>query len=395
VLGSIGQPRSAVDAGTDESSRAQVATSLRVAALIDTTTVSGPGRQLTAMARQLRGHGVEVFVILFRRAGRPSSALVRHLEEAGVDHVELPDHGRLDANVVRRVASVLRQRAPDVLQTHSYRTTAIVYLLRLAGLRLPWIAFQHGATAKDAKVRFYHWLDRRLAAGAERVVIMSERHREHWRRHAAKVRVIHNAVIPFTTSPSPHPAVRVGPRPVFGVVGRLSFEKGVDVFLRACDVLRRRGQVFSAVIVGDGPELERLVALREELGLRDAVAFYPSTAAIRSVYAAIDALVIPSRSEGLPNVLLEALAEDVPVVSAGVGGVPEVLQDPMAGFVVPPGDPEALADAMVRAVDTGRTPAARQARRACAERFSLDARARAHVALYRELVGEWRREAER
>jgi glycosyltransferase involved in cell wall biosynthesis len=384
-----------VGAASGGSPREQVATSLRVAALIDTATVSGPGRQLTAMAQQVRRDGVDVLVILFRRDGRPSSGLVQHLEEAGVDHVELPDHGPLDANVVRRVASVLRERAPDVLQTHSYRTTAIVYLLRLAGLRLPWIAFQHGATAQDAKVRFYHWLDRRLAARAERVVIMSERHREHWRRHAAKVRVIHNAVIPFTTSPAPNSAVPVGPRPVFGVVGRLSFEKGVDVFLRACDVLRRRGRAFSALIVGDGPELERLVALRAELALGDAVAFHPSTAAIRSVYAAIDALVIPSRSEGLPNVLLEALAEDVPVVSTGVGGVPEVLQDPMAGFVVPPGDPEALADAMARAVDTGRTPAARQARRACAERFSLDARARAHVALYRELVEEWCREGGR
>jgi glycosyltransferase involved in cell wall biosynthesis len=113
------------------------------------------------------------------------------------------------------------------------------------------------------------------------------------------------------------------------------------------------------------------------------------------VYAAVDALVIPSRSEGLPNVLLEALAEDLPVVATGVGGVSEVLQDPMAGLVVPPGDPEALADAMARVVEAGRTPAARQARRTCVQRFSLDARARAHVALYRELVDEWDRKGER
>jgi glycosyltransferase involved in cell wall biosynthesis len=179
------------------------------------------------------------------------------------------------------------------------------------------------------------------------------------------------------------------------VVGRLSFEKGVDVFLRACDVLRRRGRAFSALIVGDGPELDRLLALRRELGLAEVVAFRPSTAAVRSIYAAIDALVIPSRSEGLPNVLLEALAEDLPVVSTAVGGVPEVLEDPMAGLVVPSGDPAALADAMVRVADVGRTPAAQRARRVCVERFSLDARARAHVALYRELLDEWRRKTRR
>jgi glycosyltransferase involved in cell wall biosynthesis len=318
------------------------------------------------------------------------------LEQAGVDYVELPDQGPLDAQVARRVASVLRDWAPDVLQTHSYRTTGIVYLLRLAGLRLPWVAFQHGATATDAKVRFYHWLDYRLAARAERVVIMSERHRERWQRHAAKVRVIYNAVIPLSGAPpTPDSAARIGPRPVFGVVGRLSFEKGVDVFLRACDVLRRRDRTFSALVVGDGPELDRLLALRAEFGLGDVVAFRPSTAAVRSIYAAIDALVIPSRSEGLPNVLLEGLAEDLPLVSTAVGAIPDVLQDPMAGLVVPSEDPTALADAMVRVVEVGRTPAAQRARRACVERFSLDARARAHVALYCELLDEWRRETRR
>jgi glycosyltransferase involved in cell wall biosynthesis len=371
-------------------------TSLRVAALIDSATVSGPGRQLAAIAREVRQYGVDLVVILFRRTGRPSSPLVRHLEQAGVDYVELPERGPLDARLASRVASVLRERAPDVLQTHSYRTTAIVYLLRLAGLRLPWVAFQHGATAQDAKVRFYHWLDHRVAARAERVVIMSEQHRQRWRRHAGKVRVIHNAVIPLTGTPSvPDSAAPVGLRPVFGVVGRLSFEKGVDVFLRACDVLRRRDRAFSALIVGDGPELDRLLALRTDLGLVDAVVFRPSTADVRSIYAAIDALVIPSRSEGLPNVLLEALAEDLPLVSTAVGAVPEVLQDPMAGLIVPPGDPAALADAMTRIIDTGRTPAARRARRTCVERFSLAARARAHVALYRELLDEWCRKTKR
>jgi glycosyltransferase involved in cell wall biosynthesis len=320
---------------------------------------------------------------------------VGHLEQAGIEYVELADAGPLDLRLPRRVASVLRERKPLVVQTHSYRTTAIVWLLRLAGVRLPWIAVQHGATAQDLKVRVYHWLDRRLAARADRIVIMSERHRAAWARQAAKVRVIHNAVIPLASAGPSDWATPAGARPVFGVVGRLSLEKGVDVFLHACDALRRRGRTFSALVVGDGPELERLLALRSELGLSDVVTFQPSTPAVRSVYAAVNALVIPSRSEGLPNVLLEALAEDLPVVATAVGGVPEVLRDPMAGLVVPPEDPGALADAMLRVIDVAGAPGAREARQACVERFSLDARARAHVALYRELVAETRAAVQR
>jgi glycosyltransferase involved in cell wall biosynthesis len=363
---------------------------VRVAALIDTTALSGPGRQLAAIAREVRRHGVDVSVILFRRRGRPSSPLVQHLACSGVDHVELPETGPLDVGLVRRVAAALRGRAPDVVQTHSYRSTAIVYLLRRLGLRLPWIAFQHGATTQDAKVQFYHWLDHRLAARADRVVIMSAAHRDRWRRHDGKVRIIHNAVVPLPDVPETTEVAPSGPRPIFGVVGRLSSEKGVDVFLRACAILRRRGTAFSALVVGDGPELERLLALRAELDLIDVVAFRRSTPAVRAVYAAVDALVIPSRSEGLPNVLLEALAEDLPVVSTAVGGVPEVLRDSMAGITVPADDPAALADGMSRIAETGGLNEARRARRECVERFSLDARARAHLALYRELLNEWR-----
>jgi glycosyltransferase involved in cell wall biosynthesis len=361
--------------------------SLRVAALIDSAILSGPGRQLAAVASQLRPRGVEVVVVLFRRVGRPPSPLVQHLAAAGILCIELPERGPLDPQLIARVWTVLRDLAPDVVQTHSYRPAAIVRLLKMFGLRLPWVAFQHGATARDRKVRFYYWLDRRFAARADRIVVMSEAHRDHWSRYAEKVRVIHNAVVPLPGSgvdaASP---ILIGARPAFGVVGRLSFEKGVDVFLRACAHLRDTGRVVSGVVVGDGPERHRLEALRDALGLRDVVEFRPSTPGVRSIYAAIDALVIPSRSEGLPNVLLEALAADLPVVATAVGGIPEVLNDSMAGLVVPAEDPTALAEAMGRIAQMGRTPAARQARRACVERFSLDARAHAHLTLYNELT---------
>ncbi len=378
----------ALDVASGSGSRER-STRLGVAALIDSAILSGPGRQLTALARAIRAHGVDIVVILFRRAGRAPSPLVRHLEEAGVEYVELTDSGPLDLSLASRVASVLRTRRVDIVQTHSYRTTAIVWLLRRGGgVRLPWIAFQHGATAQDRKVRFYHWLDRRLAPAADQIVLMAAGLREGWRRHARKVRVIYNAVVPLHGKSVEGGSAPIGGvRPVYGVVGRLSHEKGLDLFLQSCALLRQRGRVFSAVIVGDGPEHDRLKALNDELGLGTVVSFVPATAEVGSIYRALDALVIPSRSEGLPNVLLEALAQDVPVVSTAVGAVTEVLSDPAAGLVVPPGDPAVLADAMERVLEVGRTPAAREARRRCVERHSLAARTAAHLTLYRELTG--------
>ena len=117
--------------------------------------------------------------------------------------------------------------------------------------------------------------------------------------------------------------------------------------------------------------------------------------AVQSLYREIDLLVIPSRSEGLPNVLLEALRADVPAVATRVGAVPEVLESDDAGLIVPPGDPAALADAIVRALPMKARPECAAARRETPERFSLGRRVDDHVELYTSLLSERRRGARR
>ena len=174
--------------------------------------------------------------------------------------------------------------------------------------------------------------------------------------------------------------------PLVGVVGRLSSEKGVDVFLDALALLRDRGRAVHALVAGDGPDRDALKQQAERLGLADAVHFVGPVADVAALYPALDAVVLPSRSEGLPNVLLEALSADRPVVATRVGAVPEVLTDAAAGVVVPPGDAPALADAIAAALSTAHDPAARAARAETAARFSLARRVDAHRALYRELA---------
>src|SRR5206468_4146439 len=101
-----------------------------------------------------------------------------------------------------------------------------------------------------------------------------------------------------------------------------------------------------------------------------------------------DLLVIASRSEGLPNVLLEALRAGVPVVATRVGAIPEVLDSPTAGILTPPNSFTALADAIAQALQLKRDPEAGDIRRMVANRFSLERRIAAHLALYHELLPE-------
>ncbi len=364
-----------------------------MAALIDTMQVSGPGRQLAALARYLAPVGVEFLVVTFHRAGRSQSPYLEHLEQAGVRYVLMPESGPLDLRLIPRVRRVLAQWAPSVVQTHGYKPTALAYALRRSGASWPWIAFFHGTTSENAKTRLYHWLDRRMMARADRVVVMSRRQQASFSHLGAKVHVLYNAVISLGSrqetraltnlSSSPFGAMSA---PLIGVVGRFSPEKGVDVFLHACRELVRRRVAFSAVVAGDGPQRDALEKLRDTLGLTGHVHYPGIVASVEALYSRLDLLVIPSRSEGLPNVLLEALRADVPVVATRVGAVPEVIDSPLAGVLVPPNDPTALADAIERSLSVGDTAGARTARREVAERFSLERRGMEHLTLYADLL---------
>jgi glycosyltransferase involved in cell wall biosynthesis len=248
---------------------------IRIAALVATEEVSGPGRQLTALVQALQGTGVACLIIGLHRSGRPPSAFARFLADAGVDHHIVEDRGPLDWRVASQVGTILKDWRPSVVQTHSYKATAVAYALRLRSAPWPWVGFYHGSTTENLKARFYHWVDRRLLRAADRVVVMSGEQARAFRRSGHRVQVIDNAALGRagkTETPGAHdsldPFAGGGfSHPLIGVVGRLSPEKGVDVFLDACAVLARRGITFGGVIAGDGPERERLQALCRRLEL--------------------------------------------------------------------------------------------------------------------------------
>jgi glycosyltransferase involved in cell wall biosynthesis len=132
--------------------------------------------------------------------------------------------------------------------------------------------------------------------------------------------------------------IRWGIRPeefVFGFVGRLSEEKGVQYLLEAVGIWHQESH-WRVVLVGDGPcrgALERRV---RELGLENRVVFAGFQVDIADWYAAMDAFVLPSLTEGTPMVLLEAMGNNVPVIATAVGGVPAVISNGRTGLLVPP-----------------------------------------------------------
>jgi glycosyltransferase involved in cell wall biosynthesis len=131
-------------------------------------------------------------------------------------------------------------------------------------------------------------------------------------------------------------------------VARLARDKGLDVLLEACGLLRARGLDLRLALVGEGEEEAALRAQAQRLGLGESVDFLGAVAPgdLAPHYRAADVVVLPSRREGLGLVLVEALFCQRPVIGTRVGGIPDVVADGETGLLVPPDDPLALAEAL-------------------------------------------------
>jgi glycosyltransferase involved in cell wall biosynthesis len=170
----------------------------------------------------------------------------------------------------------------------------------------------------------------------------------------ARIRVIHCGIEPRFFAPREQPPVHEAPRIL--CVASLEEYKGHPHLLHACALLRDRGLAFRLLLVGEGedrPALERLVT---ELGLGDSVELLGAQPRERvaELLADADAFVLPSvvtasgKKEGIPVVLMEALAMEVPVVATRISGIPELVEDGHTGLLVPERDPDALAGALER-----------------------------------------------
>jgi teichuronic acid biosynthesis glycosyltransferase TuaC len=174
----------------------------------------------------------------------------------------------------------------------------------------------------------------------------------------------------------------VGAGPVLASVGNLVPGKGHEIVIDALAMLAGVG----LLIVGDGPDRKALEARIRQLGLSQRVTLLPARpqAELKWVYGAADAVVLASSREGLPNVLLEAIACGTPAVASRVGGIPEIITDPVAGRLVDDRTPQAFAreiDLLLRALPP------RDATRRFAARFHWEASARGHVAALDRAIG--------
>ena len=329
----------------------------------------------------------EHVVFCLTRSG-PSERLL----PSGVPVVEIgkrPGHSPRD---FWRLVRALKMQRPQVVHTRNWGGFDGVIACRLAGIRRV-IHGEHGWVMDDPfgrsprRLRIRRFLDRWI-----REYTCVSKEMERWLRSTVGIRKpvtqIYNGI------DTDHYAPTIAPGPirrelaldddsfVVTICGRLDPIKDHVTIFRACDLVREQGAEAVLLVVGDGPESERLK--REAggntlfLGNRDDVA---------DILRETDVFALPSLNEGISNTILEAMASGIPVVATDVGGNPELVKRDVTGILVPPSDPGAIAVALL---DYLRDPGRRKrhgdaGRRRVLQEFSVGDMVAAYEATYRRL----------
>jgi len=322
----------------------------RVLHLSATNFFGGPEKQIIGHALAVDRRRYTVSIAAFSE-GRRDTDLVIRAREAGVECWSVPVRNAYDPRALRRTARLLAREQIDILVTHNYRSNLLGrHAAHAHGI--PHLAVSRGWTRENLKVRFYHWLDKKTLGSSECIVCVSRDKKDEL--SAAGIPASRLVVIPNAVQTDRHVQPATNWRDRFGwdattqlvvSAGRLSHEKGPDLFLAAASRIRYTCPQARFILFGEGPMADVIRRQAEDRQLAGVVGMAGYLPELERELPAFDLLVNPSRMEGLPNIVLEAMAAHLPVVATDVGGVREIIIDGQTGRLVR-ADVASLAEAM-------------------------------------------------
>jgi sugar transferase (PEP-CTERM/EpsH1 system associated) len=318
------------------------------------------------------------------------------LEKRKIETVVIPQPHSFDIPWLFRAFSLLKSRDIDVMHSHEFATNVYAsFLSRVTGI--PVVTTVHGKNYYGEKWR--RRMAYRFVARQSLMVAVSHDLKRFLAHQVAipqdSIRVVHNGIdlSRYAVQGKNHRSVRdelgiSADQRVIGTVGNLFTVKGQTYLLRACQTVARAFPDFALLVAGEGEQLGKLEKEASDLGIAGNVKFLGFREDVPSLLQAMDIFVLPSLSEGLPLSILEALSLQKPVVATNVGGIPEIVEDGVTGYLVPPRDPEALADKILLLLQHPQTAAnmGQAGRKKVEEDYGLDKMVREYQFLYEEAL---------
>lgn len=368
---------------------------IKILHIIATNFIGGPEKQILNHLRYYNREKFEIHVGSYIEHNRPNEFL-NEMARLDIPYLKINQRFLFDFSIIRQIKDYIRKNGIDIVITHGYKSNILGSLAK-ATVKVPQAMYVRGWTSENLKIKIYNVIEKLFLRRAGLIITVAKRKADELEASgipAHKIRYISNSV----EIPSPdekkagnlHRDFDLPPeKPAIIAAGRLSPEKGHDVLLKALYIAKNRGFDFYCVIFGDGPRLEQLKKASDDLQIQDRVKF-AGFAEDWKKYLGEDVLLVnPSRSEVMPNVVLEGLAYGSPVIATDVGGVGELIIDNYSGYLVLRNDPAAIAEKIM--YHLGHKQQAQQlidsGLRHVKENFSFEHQAHALEAVYQELYG--------
>ena len=332
---------------------------IKVIALIEARDVTGPAKNVLRFAVDQRDR-VGLTAVTFRRRrgeSRGENGFVSTAQRLAISVESVAERGPFDLSVLPKLREIFDKLRPDVVQTHSVKSHFLVSLLSKREFR--WIAFHHGYTGENFKAHIYRQFDRWSLRQCDFIATVCQAFagRMPMRQiQQGRVFVVPNAVKADsfqkdrTLSEATKKQLNIAPESqVVLSIGRLSPEKGHRYLIEAAwKALSARPDIkFDVLIAGRGLSEKKLkgeIARRVPGGNIRLIGHWSD---VKPLFSIADVFVLPSLSEGSPNVLLESMAAGVPIAATNVGGIPDLVKHEESALLVPPKNSERLCDAML------------------------------------------------
>ena len=368
---------------------------VRVLQLTSSLGFYGAEQVIMTLITALDRESFDVSVATLEKKRVSSTVIVSAAKAAGIDAVALPCRGWLDWNAIQGLKSLIEEENIEILHCHEPKSRLYGAIVsRMTGI--PIVATHHLWTGQNLRTRLVESIDAAVLHGCDKVIAVSSSVAESMRRvfvSSRQIEVILNGIDLSSfrdelQTDELRASLGIPPEmPVIGAVGRLDIQKAHERLIEAAKKITDAGQDAFYIIAGEGVERPRLESLIRELGLSAKVLLPGYQSDIRPYLAMMDVFVLPSRREGTPMALLEAMAMRKPVVATAVGGVPDVLTDGIDGIMLPENG-AGLGDALLRLL---RDPAfarqmARAGRRRVETEFSSSRMAGRYEDIYRRCL---------
>jgi len=317
---------------------------MRILHLISSRGLFGAERVVIELSKGLKLlHNCRPIVGVINSTQNPHIEVAEEARNSGIDTVIFQSGGKFDLKTISSIRRLIKRDRIDLIHCHGYKSN--LYGLLASSCKIPTVATNHNWLTPYMRLKIYCFLDSLWIRYFDRIVAVSEEIKEVMLKKRIlqdKIRVIENGIdlCRFNNEISTENIKRElslnGNIKVIGTIGYLRHEKGLDYLLKAAKGIIKINESVKFLIVGDGPLRKYLENETINLGIQNSVIFTGYRKDIPEVLSVMDVFVLPSIQEGLPMVLLEAMAVKKPVVASKVGDVPKVIQDNKNGILVEP-----------------------------------------------------------